>query len=563
LLTSTRPERLAGFQAEIPKSAASRGWTFACIAILLVAGLTRVAGLPNQLFLHRDDSGIVLWAMELVETGRFDWTLARPGYVAMLASAYRLSGDIAFGTYLSVIAGLASIGVVAAWAWRLFTPPVAILAAAIIAASHLHNFYSRAQQPAMIVVLCMVLASYWYTVPSNRLSRSGVSLRSLAAGVAIGVALTSHPSCVLFPGIFLIYECARGLEQHAWAASARRAVSFLIGLAIPVLIIQAATTWFGRQSGGSTDFFSQFQSAYGYQSAGTNHIIGTADLLYYPLSVLLVEGPLWTVSVGLALVWCGARWIRHRGALKLFMLLSSVGLVAVWSVAGAVGAADHLRVILPAFPAAAVLTSASIWDLTRWVLRHRGMLQPFHAHAVLATLAAATLLLGSIRSLPLIMSATGYSELAPELSRHAPVPVLVSGANDRSWSAPLRRTWGAGAETLVREADAVDAVVLPTGGAPCYLIVAPESDVLAYPGSLNLPEIVTRRYESAERAVGSGPSMRVLSDSVRFPIFRLEGVDTGVQQVESLGRNGVRLPERAHYTELYWLAGGSAPGCRA
>jgi hypothetical protein len=533
-----------------------------CIAILVVAGLTRIAGLPNQLFIHRDDSGIALWAVELVETGRFDWTLARPGYVAMLAGTYRLFGDIVFGPYLSVAAAVASIGVVAAWAWRLFTPPVAILAAATLAASQLHNFYSRAQQPAMVVVLCLALASYLYTVPSTPPGR-GISLRAFGAGMAIGVALTCHPSCVLFPGIFLVYECARGLEQRAWGPSARRAAMFLIGLVIPVVIIQAATTWFARPSGGTTDFFSQFQSAYGYQSAGTNHVVGLEDLLYYPLSVLLVEGPFWTVLVSLAVVWSALRWIHHRGSLELFLLLSSAGWILVWSVAGAVGAADHLRVILPAFPAAAVLTSARGWDLTRWLLRRRVMLQPSHAPAAMAALATTTLLLGSIQSVPLIMSATGYSKLASVLNSQAPVPVLVSGAKDRSWSVPLRRTWGAVAETLVREVDAVDAALLTTGGAPCYLIVAPESDALAYPGSLNLPEIVMSRYELAERAVGSPPSIRVLSDSVRFPVFRLEGVDTGVQQVSSLGRNGVRLPDRARYTEFYMLAGGSGTGCRA
>jgi hypothetical protein len=158
-------------------------------------------------------------------------------------------------------------------------------------------------------------------------------------------------------------------------------------------------------------------------------------------------------------------------------------------------------------------------------------------------------------------SATGYQELARVFRGLAPTPIVVSGGSDRSWKVPLRRSWGVATETLIRGVDSLDAAVAPAGGVACYVIVAAESDVLSYPGSPNLPELVTRRYESAERAIGSQPSMRALSDSIRFPIFRLEGVDTGVQQVEALAKNGVRLPDRAHFTELYALTGGNGPGC--
>jgi hypothetical protein len=535
--------------------------------------------LSNQLFIHRDDSGIAVWAVDLVQTGRFGWTLARPGYVAMLAVPYRLSGDIASGAYLSVIAGLATIGVVGVWAWRRFTPSVAALAMAILTASQIHNYYSRAQQPASVVVLCLALAAFWYTPAANHYTRRDRA-RALGAGVLLGVALTCHPSSILFPVLFLVYELALIAEQRAWRFSAGRTAALFCGAALPVLAIQLATTWFGTAGGASTDFVSQFRGAYAYQSAGTNHVMGAEDLLYYPLSVLLVEGPLWTLSVGAAILWYAIRWVKVRDALQLFLLVQSLGLIVIWSAAGAIGSADHLRVILPAFPAAAIITASSARSLVRsLVLLRQG--NPNVVGLGMAVATAATLAVGVFQSAPLMASSTGYGELARNVRLDPDVPVLVSGANDRSWRVLLDhgltttasgwlveaseppRGAGSPAPDVVREVQSLADAVLPAGGVPCYVIVASETDVLGYPGSPALSEIITRRYEEASRLAEAEPSYRALSDWVRFPIFRLEGADTGVQQVQSMARNGVLVPDRGRYTELYTLMGGDRPGCRS
>lgn len=211
---------------------------------LRFADLTRI---PADV--HGDEGAIGLEARRIL-TGRvanffgLGWaSLPELSFVASAASM-RVFGDDLFGLRMaSVIQGCLSVGVMYAFAKRLYSIRVAVLAAIIMATAQMQIHYSRSGLTNIQALLVSLLFLYFLL----RGLQTNQPVDFLIAGFAAGLTLCVYVAARLTPVVALIYLTYRsisepGFLQRRWRGLMVLVAGFAIFLA-PVAAFYVSQPW--------------------------------------------------------------------------------------------------------------------------------------------------------------------------------------------------------------------------------------------------------------------------------------------------------------------------------
>jgi hypothetical protein len=383
-------------------------------------------------------------------------------------------------------------------------------------------------------------------------------------GGLLGVALTHHPSILIVVPVFLMYEIVRGVLDRQAGSWLPRLGALMAGFFVPVAYMDWLTGTYQVPSGASFNFLNQLTSAYDYQSGVNHHAGGADEAAYYPLAILLVEGALASAVLVVSVAWAMWRWAQRPTFVMFILLVQVLGVVCIWSAAGALGAAKHLRVIVPCIPVAAMLIGAFLSEVEARMSRWAGRNGAYRPHAM-ATLAGLLVVLGWLNSGALMSVTTGYDAIRRDLG--SPRETWVFGGKDRAWGALLASPGRTDAvaqspSASVHQLDNPGDVVRP-GGQACRIIVETHAEAAhkIWVATPQLAQKVQERLAAIEAVAPADPSLTAPATASSLPMFLLEGTDTPVRKVIDLIRNGTMMPESGEQIRVYDLPGGSGAGC--
>lgn len=353
--------------------------------------------------------------------------VARPLHIAMIVIVMLLFGPVPWAA-AAAAATMSTLTVPALfWAGRRLLGNLGALAASgALALSSFDLLYARKGYAESGSLFFLVLAFGCYL--RSREDRPDESFDSerlwwmLGAGAAWGLAVAVHDRWLLMAVIPGLMELHAWITRRGWGFGAilRRGLTFLLGLALPLIAIEFAhyvalvlCNIMGFVYPVPT-YFEQLAShiplAFAGQEAGKIEGAGPMNALTYPYLYGRLEGPLYCV---LALVGLGAL-VRRRepGGYT----------VALWFLFpclfyGFTRAAARYGSI--AIPAAAILVGAGFVACVAWAARRRSGEAPASPGREAAVLAVLCALVSGWFARDLIRSSTsGYAEAAAFAREH-------------------------------------------------------------------------------------------------------------------------------------------------
>lgn len=352
-----RPAVIAARVAARSSDPAVRFWSSLSLPLvpigLLALGL-RLYGL-NRLSLWLDEGFTVLyarlpWARLFGLYGQYD--VHPPLYYAVVKLAALVVPEVSAGRVVSALAGAATVLVLYALVTRIAGRSIALAAAAVLALSPLHIWYSQEARMYALAVLFVAFAYLALVIFNER----GSPWCAASYGVAVLLALYTDFSAAyaLAPQVFLLVLLTRHHRWRAltvWGAGVGAVILFLPWLNAALSSVGSTANrqaWFLRVSLRKiADSLLAIGGLSGYSSD------------YW--SPALTPWIRWPALRGIILPVVGLTVLL--GALALIRRRSSAAVVTTALLAGTVGAATVISVVHPGYADRTVLYATLGWAL--------------------------------------------------------------------------------------------------------------------------------------------------------------------------------------------------------
>ncbi len=325
-----------------------------------------------RLFLEERRSGEDLWKKE-EQARAFQEALqghppamGRPGHVIFIALAMGIVRDpIAAAPATAAVFGTLSIVLVFLLGRGLYRPWVGALAAAFLAVSPYHVWYSRSGFAEADTVFFLLLTLWLYLLGHKRSS----SWLAAASGLAAGIGFVVHHRFALFLGFLWFLEGFLAVTRRGPETRARLGRFCLLNVAflLPILSIEAVyhVALVAFQAAGqvmpAATYFTQLLVVSTYIRYNNlipyRHFFEWQNFLTYPYLLWIVEGPLVFVFFAGGV----ASLVRRRGFAGLIVGLLLVGPILFYSYMDA--SARFISVSIPflAIAAGLFLVEAVAW----------------------------------------------------------------------------------------------------------------------------------------------------------------------------------------------------------
>ncbi|MEZ5989231.1 MAG: glycosyltransferase family 39 protein [Planctomycetota bacterium] len=242
------PDRIPGAHGaghDGHEAAGAERW--ALPAVLAVALLLRLPGLGESLWLDETFCSHLRIGtpLDLARTMLSDYH--PPFYFVLMHAWIRVFGDSELSLRaVPLLSGLLSIYVTARLGERLLGRREGLVAAALLALSPTHVWYSQEARPYMTTMLCVLCAAWACAALDERdLDARTRRRRTWAYGLALGAALFSHWYVVAFLAAFTLWPWLCG---HA---ARRRVTAVNVGLGLALVLFLVAKSRLGEVKTGS------------------------------------------------------------------------------------------------------------------------------------------------------------------------------------------------------------------------------------------------------------------------------------------------------------------------
>ncbi|MFC2172320.1 ArnT family glycosyltransferase, partial [Acidobacteriota bacterium] len=298
----------------------------------------------------------------LADPGRGRKLLAAPGYGnGVLLNRARLS---------MIILGAVTLLLVFAWAWELYGPWGAFIAALLFGFSPNLIAHYRLLTPDPVLTTTILLSAYtmWRAFRQPRVDRI------LLSGIALGLALLSKHTALVLPWAFgliavvevIVAACRAENRKARTALNLLGKRALIIGLSILVAFVLIVLAYRGNFSAYTNSI--AFQLKHG-SSGHMGYLMGRFSLSgwwYYFVFVMLFKTPIpMLLAFGLAVVTMFFRRGKSPDlASELFLLAPGALLFMLFSLKQL---AMGLRYILPLFPLLMILSGRiAVLKVPKW-----------------------------------------------------------------------------------------------------------------------------------------------------------------------------------------------------
>lgn len=328
-----------------------------------------------RLFLEERRSGEDLWKKE-EQVRAFEEALqghppamGRPGHVLFIALAMGLVEDpIAAAPVAAAVFGTLSIVLVFLLGRLLYQPWVGALAAAFLAVSPYHVWYSRSGFAEADTTFFLLLTLWLYLLGHRRSS----PWLAAASGLAAGIGFVVHHRFALFLGFLWFLEAFLAVTRRGPETRARLGRFCLLNAAflLPIVSIEAVyhLALVGFQAAGkvmpAATYFTQLLVVSTYIRYNNlipyRHFFEWQNFLTYPYLLWIIEGPL----VFLFFAGGAAGLVKRRGFAGLIVGLLLVGPILFYSYMDA-----SARFISVSIPFLAIATGLFLVEAVAWAGR--------------------------------------------------------------------------------------------------------------------------------------------------------------------------------------------------
>ena len=338
----------------------------------------------------------------------------KPGHTLLLAMGFALFGISDFSALVvSAISGLLVLLLVFLAGRHFYGNVAGLVAATAIAVSGSQVDFSRSAFPQTDTVFFGFLGVCLFLVSLQTTGRRQFALLSFA-GLALGFALTMHPSVVLIVGVVLLAEGLRWLGSRSFLTREgwSRILSLSVPMLVPALLIEGAmrlvygrVSWEGLGVSQPLTFLNwilgpkldMVQRSF-YPTAG--------ELLSYLQIFWELEGPVVCVLVLLGMGVLAARLVTRRRTLDFVTLAGLAVPVVYWSIYS--GNRPTTRAIQVAVPFLALLAGVG----AAWIVNRlsAGIGSPKGSRVVLAAMLVGMIAWGTWNLSDLLWRTGGYGQ---------------------------------------------------------------------------------------------------------------------------------------------------------
>jgi hypothetical protein len=326
----------------------------------------RFWNLPLQYHLHADDAQHLRYGVAFAETGRFEWTVGRPGYALLLGALIKLTGFQAVdGMVLSGIFGVLAVGLTWLWARRSFGQGVAMVAAAFMAFTAYAVFLSKITNPigvgvALQAAVGVLLARVAGAGEIGARWTRGQLWCVLAAGLVSGFCVSIHPSFASGPVLALGFVVLVSLVTRRIRSGVFAAGLFVTAVGVTVLLWEAVYRLRPPVSGANR-YIREMLNVFEHQR-NWRAVAAPEPWDYFPQVFSVIEGPWWLTLVAASLLFGGFRCTRRdwRFLAPTWFAVTSIAIAVVNVGTGGVAIP---RAVAMAWPALAVLIGAFLVGL--------------------------------------------------------------------------------------------------------------------------------------------------------------------------------------------------------
>lgn len=369
-------------------SHAQRGRTLVTILVFFVIIMSlglRIYGLEHRGLIEHDEAGFVLasqlysraaaWLTEnfkYFQEGRLSLTdlkafllssgggtqnmSAKPLHYLVVASALFFSSSEYGALLTQALFGTCTVFLVFLMGKRIYTIDTGIFAAAMLAVSPYHIYYSRSLFAQVESAFFVALAAYCFIL-SLQSYQSNIRLLFLT-GLSTGLGFTSHYNLFYQIPLFLLYETLSQVKNCAY--NLRRTVALIIGIASPIIFFQLIfwipSLFISKLHNNYTlglRYRTYFQQLYDQTIANLSSS-GSPDPAYYIKLLWNIDGPIYFILIVLGAFIILKKLVEQFNLTDFIILSQFIAPVSVWSISSL----QFPRNIVVVLPFAALIAAA-------------------------------------------------------------------------------------------------------------------------------------------------------------------------------------------------------------